>query len=143
MGCGNTKQIDAAPPPPNVPRPQAQAVIPVEIGHTNDPVAALNFEYSIPMLLMPFLRFKEQGRIYKSTKTWRDKALSEGLLVEYDEASGKIVIFVSHTWWDREFKDQTNHPDDPYDKGQLLPLRAPRCSSRHPFASRMPVPTCH
>jgi len=44
--------------------------------------------------------------------------------VTYDKASGKIVIFVSHTWWDREFKDETNHPDDPYDKGQLLPLRA-------------------
>jgi hypothetical protein len=49
MGCGNTKQIDAAPPSPN------------------DPVAALDFEYSTPMLVMPFLRFKEQGRIYKST----------------------------------------------------------------------------
>jgi len=80
-------------------------------------VAALDFEYSTPMLAMPFLRFKEQGRIYKSIKTWRDKALSEGLLVEYDKASGKIVIFVSHTWWDREFKDETNQPDDPYDKG--------------------------
>ena len=43
-----------------------------------DPVAALDFEYSTPMLAMPFLRFKEQGRIYKSTKTWRDEALSEG-----------------------------------------------------------------
>ena len=50
------------------------------------------------MLVMPFLHFKEQGRIYKSTKTWRDKALSQGWLVEYDEASGKIVIFISHTW---------------------------------------------
>jgi len=82
-----------------------------------DPVDALDFEYSTRMLLMPFLRFKEQGRIEKSIKTWRDKALSQGLLVEYDKASGKIVIFVSHTWWDREFKDKTNHPDDPYDKG--------------------------
>ena len=62
-----------------------------------DPVAALNFEYSIPMLLMPFLRFKQQGRIYKSTKTWRDEALSQGWLVEYDEASGKIVdIHLAH-----------------------------------------------
>jgi len=67
MGGVNTK-LDAAPPPPNVPRPQAQAVRPVEIGHTTDPVAALNFDYSIPMLVMPFLRFKQQGRIYKSTK---------------------------------------------------------------------------
>jgi len=82
-----------------------------------DPVAALRFEYSIPMLLMPFLRFKQQGRIYKSTKTWRDKALSQGWLVEYDKASGKIVIFVSHTWWDREFTDETNDETNKYDRG--------------------------
>jgi len=82
-----------------------------------DPVDALDFEYSIPMLLMPFLRFKEQGRIYKSTKTWRDEALSKGWLVEYDEASGQIVIFVSHTWWDREFTDETNDETDQYDRG--------------------------
>ena len=82
-----------------------------------DPVDALDFEYSIPMLLMPFLRFKEQGRIYKSTKTWRDKALSQGWLVKYDKASGKIVIFVSHTWWDREFTDETNDETDQYDRG--------------------------
>ena len=43
-----------------------------------DPVAALDFEYSMSMLAMPFLRFKEQGRIYKSTKAWRDEALSKG-----------------------------------------------------------------
>ena len=116
MGCGNTK-LDAAPPPPNVPRPQAQAVRPVEIGHTDDPVDALAFEYSTRMLLMPFLRFKQQGRIYKSIKTWRDEALSQGWLVEYDEASGKIVIFVSHTWWDREFTDETNDETDQYDRG--------------------------
>ena len=122
MGCGSSK--------------------PVKPG--GDPLAVLDtFEYSTPMLAMPFLRFKQQGRIFKSTKAWRDEALSKGWLVKYDEASGKIVIFVSHTWWDREFKDETNHPDDPYDKGQLLPLRAPQCSSRHPFASRMPVPACH
>jgi len=78
---------------------------------------ALNFEYSTPMLLMPFLRFKEQKRIYKSTKIWRDEALSKGWLVEYDEASGKIVIFVSHTWWDREFTDDTNDETNKYDRG--------------------------
>ena len=54
-----------------------------------DPVAALDFELSTPMLVMPFLRFKEQGRIYKSTKTWRDEALSKGWLVKHDKASGK------------------------------------------------------
>jgi len=83
-----------------------------------DPLAVLDsFEYSAPMLLMPFLRFKEQERIFKSTKTWRDEALSKGWLVEYDEASGKIVIFVSHTWWDREFTDKTNDKTDKYDRG--------------------------
>jgi len=82
-----------------------------------DPVDALDFEYSAPMLLMPFLRFKQQGRIYKSSKTWRDKARSQGWLVEYDEHSGKIVIFVSHTWWDRAFTDETNDKTDQYDRG--------------------------
>jgi len=82
-----------------------------------DPVASLPFVYSIPMLLMPFLRFKEQGRIEKSIKTWRDEALSKGWLVEYDEASGKIVIFVSHTWWDRDFTDDTNDETNKYDRG--------------------------
>jgi len=119
MGCGNTKQIDAA-PPPNVPRPQAQAVRPnrhIPLDHANDPVAALDFELSTPMLVMPFLHFKEQGRIFKSTKTWRDEALGKGCLVTYDKASGKIVIFVSHTWWDREFTDETNDETDQYDRG--------------------------
>ena len=27
------------------------------------------------------------------------------------------VIFISHTWWDRDFKDGTNDPTDLYDKG--------------------------
>jgi len=27
------------------------------------------------------------------------------------------VIFVSHTWWDREFTDETNDKDDEYDRG--------------------------
>ena len=135
MGCGSSKSIGDA-PPPNVPQPLVQT--------GGDPLAVFDtFEYSTPLLAMPFEHFKKQGRIYKSIKIWRDKALKKGLLVEYVKASGKIVIFISHTWWDREFKDETNHPDDPYDKGQLLPLRAPRCSSRHPFASRMPVPACH
>ena len=35
----------------------------------------------------------------------------------YDEASGKIVIFLSHTWWDRAFNDETNDKDDKYDRG--------------------------
>jgi len=79
--------------------------------------AAPEFEYLTPMLVMPFAQFKRQGRIMKSVAKWRDEALREGWLVEYDKDSRKIVIFVSHTWWDRDFKDETNDPNDRYDKG--------------------------
>ena len=87
------------------------------LDHANDPVAALDFELSAPMLVMPLAAFKRQRRIFKSTKTWRDEALSQGWLVTYDKASGKIVIFVSHTWWDRAFTDETNDATDKYDRG--------------------------
>ena len=73
------------------------------------------FELTTPMLVMPFAIFKAQGRIMKSTKAWRDEALAEGSLVAHEEGSGKIVIFISHTWWDRSFKDATNDPNNPYD----------------------------
>ena len=49
------------------------------------------------MLVMPFEQFKAQGRICKSTKVWREEALEKQWLVVYDESSGKVVIFVSHT----------------------------------------------
>ena len=75
------------------------------------------FEQTTPMLVMPFSVFKAQGRIMKSTQVWRDGALAAGSLVVYEEGSGKIVIFVSHTWWDRGFKDETNDPNDKYDQG--------------------------
>ena len=75
------------------------------------------FELLTPMLVMPFSVFKAQGRIMKSTKVWRDQALAAGSLVVYEEGSGKIVIFISHTWWDRGFKDETNDPNDAYDQG--------------------------
>jgi len=75
------------------------------------------FEQTTPMLVMPFGAFKAQGRIMKSTKVWRDQALAAGSLVEHKEGSGKVVIFVSHTWWDRGFKDETNDPNDKYDQG--------------------------
>ena len=75
------------------------------------------FELTTPMLVMPFGVFKAQGRIMKSTKAWRDEALAAGSLVEHEEGSGKIVIFISHTWWDRSFTDATNDPNNPYDKG--------------------------
>ena len=75
------------------------------------------FELTTPMLVMPFGVFKAQGRIMKSTKAWRDEALAAGSLVVHVEGSGKIVIFISHTWWDRSFTDATNDPNNPYDKG--------------------------
>ena len=49
------------------------------------------------MLLMSFATFKRQGRIVKSVKKWRDEALRQGWLVEYDEGAGKVVVFISHT----------------------------------------------
>ena len=75
------------------------------------------FQQTTPMLVMPFDVFKAQGRIMKSTKVWRDQALAAGSLVVHEEGSGKVVIFISHTWWDRAFKDATNDPNNPYDKG--------------------------
>ena len=75
------------------------------------------FEMTTPMLVMPFRNFKAQGRIMKSTKAWRDEALAAGSLVEHKEGSGQIVIFISHTWWDRSFTDATNDPNNPYDVG--------------------------
>ena len=75
------------------------------------------FELTTPMLVMPFGVFKAQGRIMKSTKAWRDGALAAGSLVVHEEGSGKIVIFISHTWWDRSFTDATNDPNNPYDVG--------------------------
>ena len=75
------------------------------------------FEQTTPMLVMPFSVFKAQGRIMKSTKVWRDQALAAGSLVVHEEDSGKTVIFISHTWWDRTFKDATNDPNNPYDQG--------------------------
>ena len=75
------------------------------------------FELTTPMLVMPFGVFKAQGRIMKSTKAWRDEALAAGSLVVHEEGSGQIVIFISHTWWDRSFTDATNDPNNPYDKG--------------------------
>ena len=84
---------------------------------------APNFELSTPMLVSPFLAFEEQGRICKSVKPWRDAALADGRLIEYvrtaDEPPQKklTIIFISHTWWHRDFTDSTNDPNDKYDQG--------------------------
>ena len=75
------------------------------------------FELTTPMLVMPFGVFKAHGRIMKSTNAWRDEALAAGSLVEHEEGSSQIVIFISHTWWDRSFTDATNDPNNPYDVG--------------------------
>ena len=75
------------------------------------------FDLLTPMLVMPFGVFKAQGRIMKSTKVWRDEALAAGSLVVHEEGSSKTAIFISHTWWDRAFKDATNDPNNPYDQG--------------------------
>ena len=32
-------------------------------------------------------------------------------------AQGKVAIFISHTWWDRTFVDESNNPEDKYDRG--------------------------
>ena len=55
------------------------------------------FPNETEMLVMPFTAFVSQKRICKSTKAWREKAFEKQWLVEYDESSGKVVIFVSHT----------------------------------------------
>ena len=61
------------------------------------PKGAVAFEETTPMLVMPLKQFKAQGRICKSTKAWREEAFEKEWLVKYDESSGKVVIFVSHT----------------------------------------------
>ena len=83
----------------------------------DDPAAAIELEYLTPMLLIPFLFFVQLGRIPKSTKAWREEARSKGWLVEYRREDGKIVIFISQTWWDREYLDPDRDPNDKYDKG--------------------------
>ena len=89
MGCGSSKPVRPDAPP-------ARRHIPID--HANDPVATLDFELSTAMLVMPFEHFKKQGRIVKSTKTWRDEALSNGWLVAFEEGTGKVAIFISHTY---------------------------------------------
>ena len=94
------------------------------------------FELTTPMLVMPFGVFKAQGRIMKSTKAWRDEALAAGSLVEHEEGSGKIVIFISHTWWDRSFTDATNDPNNPNDVG------APDLQADYPDEQREDIDGC-
>ena len=83
----------------------------------DDPAEKIELEYLTPMLLIPFLFFVQLGRIPKSTKPWREEARSKGWLVEYRREDGKIVIFISQTWWDREYLDPDRDPNDEYDVG--------------------------
>ena len=121
MGCGASKDR-ARPDPGSVQMRGVEAGAKGTDPSKTDAVgaatsrAALQFEQHTPMLVMPLRKFKEQGRIMKSTKEWREKVLDRDLIV-YEEGSGKIVIFISHTWWDREFKDETNDPKNVYDVG--------------------------
>ena len=76
------------------------------------------FPNETEMLVMPFSAFVSQQRICKSIKAWREKALKEGALVDFGGTTGyDHCIFISHTWWDREFKDASNDPSNPYDRG--------------------------
>ena len=50
-----------------------------------------DFEHSTPMLVIPFTQFKEQGRIMRSVKSWREEALKKGWLVEFKR--GEVAEF--------------------------------------------------
>ena len=124
MGCGASQQRVEPMPAPAMNKAKAEFERPfakARAAHEAQTNAAVlfgqQFEQTTPMLVMPLSVFKAQGRIMKSTKVWRDQALAAGSLVVYEEGSGKVVIFISHTWWDRAFKDATNDPNNPYDKG--------------------------
>ena len=61
---------------------------------------AADFELVMPMLVMPYARFKEQGRIWKSTSTWRADAFRNGWLLTHEPgANGFVTVYVSHRWW--------------------------------------------
>lgn len=86
--------------------------------------------------------------MFKSKQKWRDEALDKGWLVNYAKVEkgtgkvvdgvldgivvirfeGKVVIFISHTWWDRASQDEDQLAEadrrrragkkpDPYDAG--------------------------
>ena len=99
MGCAGSKAVDTR----DVKLQEVQARLGARSGAAGSGKApasstgAQMFEETTPMLVMPFPIFLAQGRIMKSTKKWREEALAKQWLVAYDESSGKVVIFVSHT----------------------------------------------
>ena len=116
MGCAGSKAVDTRDVKLKVARPQSEYVDEVReklaevqarlgarsgaAGSGKAPASSTGaqmFEETTPMLVMPFPIFLAQGRIMKSTKAWREEALAKQWLVAYDESSGKVVIFVSHT----------------------------------------------
>ena len=116
MGCAGSKAVNPSDVTPKVARPQSEYVDEVReklaevqarlgarsgaAGSGKAPASSTGaqmFEETTPMLVMPFPIFLAQGRIMKSTKAWREEALAKQWLVAYDESSGKVVIFVSHT----------------------------------------------
>ena len=79
------------------------------------------------MLVMPWSVYLTLDRIPKNVKAWRDEALRKGWLVEFDPHT-MIAGYISHTWWDRNFKDadqiaeaerrvKEGERPNPYDKG--------------------------
>ena len=135
MGCTASKP---APAPTNLFTDDASFSFASKRRRQTSAMALPEFEMSSPMIVMPFHAFKAEGRIAKSTKAWRDTALEEGRLVVYAkveggsgkvhgtghmdgtvviEDEGLIVIFISHRWWELNFKDATNDPENPADKG--------------------------
>ena len=118
MGCAASKGVDPTQPDPSpIQRRKTKVGGGAQDTTAAAARAALQFEQLTPMLVMPFRVFRAQRRIMKSTKQWRDKARKNGGLIIYEDGSSKIVIFISHTWWDRDFKDETNDPSDVYDHG--------------------------
>ena len=110
-----------------------------------DPVAALGFTQSTPMLVMSFTRFKGQGRIFKSVKKWRDEALRQGWLVEYDRTTGKVVVFISHTCApSHSYFADTRQPSLPTEAARL-PCRSspavPTETACCPYRRSPPSPT--
>ena len=107
VGNGPSHSINVSCPPP-----QGQQSDDLLSG-IEDP----DFELSTPMLVMPFSVFKQQGRIFKSIKAWREEALATGKLIKFAWVEGgsgkldvngkmigrlvvmegKIAIFISHT----------------------------------------------
>ena len=82
------------------------------------------------MWLMPYKIFKQQGRIMKSLKAWREEAKAKGWLVQFDPEKHKVV-FISHT---------ASRAQEP---GSRAAHRAPfLCPNPCLVAGRLTLPCC-